>query len=98
MKTWSAARTIVRSTSRKRSFAKSISAPEARKRRFSGIFSTRDSPGAACSCGTIFAPWITCRRSEEHTSELQSRRDLVCRLLLEKKKKKKTKFYQNKET
>src|SRR5438874_10476604 len=30
-------------------------------------------------------------RSEEHTSELQSRRDLVCRLLLEKKKKKKNK-------
>src|SRR5215469_18318590 len=30
-------------------------------------------------------PWHT--RSEEHTSELQSRRDLVCRLLLEKKKK-----------
>src|SRR5206468_10394901 len=30
-------------------------------------------------------------RSEEHTSELQSRSDLVCRLLLEKKKKKKTK-------
>src|SRR6266576_4712145 len=28
-----------------------------------------------------------CARSEEHTSELQSRRDLVCRLLLEKKKK-----------
>src|SRR5437868_15388780 len=28
------------------------------------------------------------RRSEEHTSELQSRFDLVCRLLLEKKKKK----------
>src|SRR5690349_22563815 len=28
-------------------------------------------------------------RSEEHTSELQSRRDLVCRLLLEKKKIKK---------
>ena len=33
---------------------------------------------------------ITCR-SEEHTSELQSRRNLVCRLLLEKKKKKKKK-------
>src|SRR5690349_23698252 len=33
-------------------------------------------------------PAITPRaRSEEHTSELQSRRDLVCRLLLEKKKK-----------
>src|SRR5438067_10435530 len=30
-------------------------------------------------------------RSEEHTSELQSRFDLVCRLLLEKKKKKKKK-------
>src|SRR5437868_12568915 len=28
------------------------------------------------------------RRSEEHTSELQSRFDLVCRLLLEKKKRK----------
>src|SRR6478672_12788328 len=31
-------------------------------------------------------------RSEEHTSELQSRSDLVCRLLLEKKKTKITKF------
>src|SRR3712207_6972766 len=30
------------------------------------------------------------QRSEEHTSELQSRQYLVCRLLLEKKKKKKT--------
>src|SRR5206468_8889751 len=30
-------------------------------------------------------------RSEEHTSELQSRSDLVCRLLLEKKKQKKKK-------
>src|SRR5207249_10769364 len=30
------------------------------------------------------------RRSEEHTSELQSRFDLVCRLLLEKKKNKLT--------
>src|SRR5206468_12410686 len=32
---------------------------------------------------TILSLWI---RSEEHTSELQSRSDLVCRLLLEKKK------------
>src|SRR5438105_6826600 len=32
-------------------------------------------------------------RSEEHTSELQSRVDLVCRLLLEKKKKKKRAQY-----
>src|SRR3712207_7544869 len=30
---------------------------------------------------------VTIRRSEEHTSELQSRQYLVCRLLLEKKKK-----------
>src|SRR5690349_23707701 len=29
---------------------------------------------------------VPAQRSEEHTSELQSRRDLVCRLLLEKKK------------
>src|SRR5690349_25093665 len=35
--------------------------------------------------GTVVA---RSHRSEEHTSELQSRRDLVCRLLLEKKKKK----------
>src|SRR3712207_7393910 len=33
------------------------------------------------------------RRSEEHTSELQSRQYLVCRLLLEKKKKKKQEYY-----
>src|SRR2546421_9315037 len=33
--------------------------------------------------------WGLSGRSEEHTSELQSRSDLVCRLLLEKKKKKK---------
>src|SRR5699024_12023600 len=34
-----------------------------------------------------FVDWKSrCRRSEEHTSELQSRFDLVCRLLLEKKK------------
>src|SRR5216683_7406491 len=35
-------------------------------------------------------------RSEEHTSELQSRSDLVCRLLLEKKKKKNKKLRSNK--
>src|SRR5437868_8663859 len=36
--------------------------------------------------------WAICEpsRSEEHTSELQSRFDLVCRLLLEKKKKNNT--------
>src|SRR2546422_4562267 len=38
--------------------------------------------------GTLPYPLPTHRRSEEHTSELQSRLHLVCRLLLEKKKKK----------
>src|SRR5207342_3957814 len=37
------------------------------------------------SSGSHIKPWM---RSEEHTSELQSRENLVCRLLLEKKKKK----------
>src|SRR5690349_22914893 len=39
------------------------------------------------SLATSFGPAsVLVARSEEHTSELQSRRDLVCRLLLEKKK------------
>src|SRR2546429_6783707 len=37
-------------------------------------------------------PQVRFERSEEHTSELQSRLHLVCRLLLEKKKNKKTIF------
>src|SRR5690349_24162828 len=37
---------------------------------------------------TIVTATRIASRSEEHTSELQSRRDLVCRLLLEKKNKK----------
>src|SRR5690349_20155927 len=51
--------------------------------------------GFAAGAGVVLAPdaladaprCIDWWRSEEHTSELQSRRDLVCRLLLEKKKK-----------
>src|SRR2546427_7192453 len=48
--------------------------------------------GAACGTGGC-APGRSSRprvswRSEEHTSELQSQSNLVCRLLLEKKKKK----------
>src|SRR5690349_24994062 len=48
-------------------------------------------PGAYCSRSVIifslssFMLVLIDPRSEEHTSELQSRRDLVCRLLLEKK-------------
>src|SRR2546421_4980886 len=48
---------------------------------------------AVCLVGAGYQPSacylpVICLRSEEHTSELQSRSDLVCRLLLEKKKKK----------
>src|SRR5690625_5690373 len=41
-------------------------------------------PSATHSAGIAFVTIL--RRSEEHTSELQSRGQLVCRLLLEKKK------------
>src|SRR5437588_9010972 len=40
-----------------------------------------------------FEEWAARGRSEEHTSELQSHSDLVCRLLLEKKKTTKTAQY-----
>src|SRR5207253_11401681 len=46
---------------------------------------------SAGSVGRARPPEPADRRSEEHTSELQSRGHLVCRLLLEKKKKKKKK-------
>src|SRR5437870_9133394 len=42
---------------------------------------------------SILRPAGSQNRSEEHTSELQSRGHLVCRLLLEKKKKKKKQNY-----
>src|SRR2546430_8843888 len=41
-------------------------------------------------------PAVNGKRSEEHTSELQSQSNLVCRLLLEKKKKKKNRHNINK--
>src|SRR2546429_6630577 len=46
-----------------------------------------DAPLPIGSGQTISQPLIVALRSEEHTSELQSRLHLVCRLLLEKKKK-----------
>src|SRR2546422_8206235 len=46
------------------------------------------SPGDAAGCRRPCTRAGSARRSEEHTSELQSRLHLVCRLLLEKKKKK----------
>src|SRR5206468_8132694 len=50
--------------------------------------STANCSGAANTCprSATCSPRGRSSRSEEHTSELQSRSDLVCRLLLEKKK------------
>src|SRR5687768_18283540 len=45
-------------------------------------------PGAGEHGGQVVHSGTVKQRSEEHTSELQSRLHLVCRLLLEKKKKK----------
>src|SRR2546426_8162290 len=44
-------------------------------------------PGPSGESRAWIMPWTSRRRSEEHTSELQSPCNLVCRLLLEKKKK-----------
>src|SRR5256885_11512456 len=44
------------------------------------------SHGSTLTNGTDDGPTNGCTRSEEHTSELQSPCNLVCRLLLEKKK------------
>src|SRR5690349_22104253 len=49
----------------------------------------RDGPDSGGDAPRVQRGTCTGERSEEHTSELQSRRDLVCRLLLEKKKKNK---------
>src|SRR5256886_7096417 len=45
------------------------------------------SAAIACACAADAGPPSPVGRSEEHTSELQSQSNLVCRLLLEKKKK-----------
>src|SRR5689334_23976583 len=63
--------------------------PRARQR------SKADPLRSARASGPCWSRWCcargwSSRRSEEHTSELQSQFHLVCRLLLEKKKKKKT--------
>src|SRR5947207_2072888 len=44
-------------------------------------------PSLSSGCDACQQYWDAPLRSEEHTSELQSHSDLVCRLLLEKKKK-----------
>src|SRR5699024_11539269 len=66
----------------------SCPSPVARRGRFGTCLGGAESVGfdprwgRTCTTARIFGA-----RSEEHTSELQSRFDLVCRLLLEKKKK-----------
>src|SRR2546422_8107395 len=69
-----------------------------------GLFRRR-SPVASCACrgprgaarppagGAVLSRHREAHRSEEHTSELQSRLHLVCRLLLEKKKKTPQKYH-----
>src|SRR5437773_3824860 len=59
---------------------------------YTTLFRSRSS-GAVARTGRASGPGCRDRaetRSEEHTSELQSHHDLVCRLLLEKKNMKKT--------
>src|SRR5690554_7212284 len=62
-----------------------------------GTFTANAMANARNSQRSVFMPifssplLICAKRSEEHTSELQSRPHLVCRLLLEKKKKQKKK-------
>src|SRR5258707_7196503 len=59
---------------------------------YTTLFRSRSSPFASsrekmCATTRSLCAWSRTSRSEEHTSELQSRQYLVCRLLLEKKKK-----------
>src|SRR4051812_50001836 len=51
------------------------------------LASWQSAPGATSTCAASAGkPLVTVQRSEEHTSELQPHVNLVCRLLLEKKK------------
>src|SRR5438132_6072134 len=55
---------------------------------YTTLFRSRSGPPPRTTCGAMFDALRrdVRTRSEEHTSELQSHSDLVCRLLLEKKK------------
>src|SRR3989442_9899289 len=61
---------------------------------YTTLFRSRDGHRRPAVVGGGCRPG-NCGRSEEHTSELQSRPHLVCRLLLEKKKKTKKKHHAN---
>src|SRR5438034_3532544 len=59
---------------------------------YTTLFRSRPFSGSSATCAELItwpseADRRSTSRSEEHTSELQSHSDLVCRLLLEKKKK-----------
>src|SRR6266496_3931308 len=58
---------------------------------------TKASAAPSTNGTTAAATAPPAKRSEEHTSELQSRRDLVCRLLLEKKKKTRSQYDSSKQ-
>src|SRR5437016_11243168 len=52
------------------------------------VSAVKETRGMTCTVAVRRRPAAVVKRSEEHTSELQSLTNLVCRLLLEKKKKK----------
>src|SRR5258707_6315481 len=58
--------------------------PASRRGKWTTWPSTSTATPTFLPCRRVCASWAS-RRSEEHTSELQSRQYLVCRLLLEKK-------------
>src|SRR5699024_12233838 len=67
--------------------AKRADAPQPRRVQRGRLRRSRRRPRRAQGClREVTGPATGPSRSEEHTSELQSRFDLVCRLLLEKKK------------
>src|SRR2546430_9225975 len=68
---------------------KGVRTPPPRRHRRARVFPAAPRRRSATYRGTAAEPRAArpARRSEEHTSELQSQSNLVCRLLLEKKKK-----------
>src|SRR3712207_6966016 len=82
--------TLFRSAQRRDSRFFSVGQDERGRRRSTGLRRRQESPGAQATPARRYGRVGTQSkgsRSEEHTSELQSRQYLVCRLLLEKKKK-----------
>src|SRR5690606_41277676 len=70
-------------------FSQAVKDPETSKKLIDGgAFPVGNTPAEfSAQIKNEIARWKEVVRSEEHTSELQSRENLVCRLLLEKKKK-----------